>query len=353
MWDFPLFPQSASTHAPKVDAVYIGLMIVSAAFTLSFAFFVLYFAVKYRRGSRADRSGIQDSNPIAEAVYITVPTLLGIGLFVWGALVYFELVSPPGDAVDIYVIGKQWMWKAQHPEGSKEINELHVPVGQPVRLVMTSQDVIHSFYIPAFRVKQDVLPGRYTTLWFQPTKVGRYRLFCAEYCGAEHSRMGGWVTVMEPSEYEEWLEGSSEQTGMAVAGEALFRQYHCSGCHGGNSTVKAPPLEGVFGGPVPLLNDPADPNSGVRIIQADERYLRDSILRPKDEVVAGYEPLMPSFEGQIPEEDMLKLVAYIKSIGRGRTTRPTTDRGMQDGEGAPSNITEIMGMGTGNGGDAR
>lgn len=344
MWDFPLFPNSASTHAPKVDAVYIGLLIVSAAFTFAFAFFVLFFAVKYRRGSRADRSNIKDSSPVAEAIYITVPTLMGIGLFVWGAIVYFDLITPPGDSVEIYVIGKQWMWKAQHPEGSKEINELHVPVGKPVRLIMTSQDVIHSFYIPDFRVKQDVLPGRYTTMWFMPTKVGRYRLFCTEYCGTEHSRMGGWVTVMEPAEYEEWLGGSSETTGMAAEGASLFRQYHCSGCHGTNSTVKAPPLEGVYGGPVPLLNDPADPQSGVKIIRADERYIRDSILLPKNEVVAGYEPLMPSFAGQIPEEDLLKLIAYIKSIGRDRPTRALDDRGMDPGEGAVTNVTEITGM---------
>ncbi|WP_169980288.1 cytochrome c oxidase subunit II [Tautonia rosea] len=350
MWEFPLFPDSASTFAPKVDALYIGLMIVSAAFTFAFCFFVLFFAVKYRRGSKADRSNIRDSSPLAEAIYITVPTLIGIGLFMWGAIIYFELVSPPGDSIEIYVTGKQWMWKAQHPEGSSEINELHIPAGKPVRLIMTSEDVIHSYYIPDFRAKQDVLPGRYTSMWFHPTKVGRFRLFCTEYCGTEHSRMGGWVTVMEPAAYEAWLEGSSETTGLAAEGEALFRQYHCSGCHGANSTVKAPPLEGVFGGPVPLLNDPKDPQSGSKIIVADERYVRDSILRPMEEVVAGYEPLMPSFAGQIPEDDLLKLVSYIKSIGRGRQTRTLTDRGMSEGEGAASNITDFMGGTSANGG---
>ena len=349
MWDFPLFPDSASTIAPKIDAVTIGLTIVSAAFTFAFAFFVLFFAVKYRRGSRADRSGIKDSSPIAEAIYITVPTLLGIGLFVWAAIIYFEVVTPPGDALEVYVVGKQWMWKVQHPEGSKEINELHVPVNQPTRLVMTSQDVIHSFFIPAFRVKQDVLPGRYTSLWFEPKEVGRFRLFCAEYCGTDHSRMGGWVTVMDPADYEAWLEGGTESTGMAAAGEELFRQYHCSGCHFGNSTVEAPPLEGVYGGPVPLLEDPEDPGGGTKIIKADERYIRDSILLPKDEVVAGYEPLMPSFSGQIPEEDLLKLIAYIKSIGRGSPRRAAADRGEDAGEGAPENITEILGPGNGGG----
>ena len=354
MWDFPLFPESASTHAPKIDALYIGLVLVSVAFTVAFSVAVLFFAVRYRVGSRADRSGAKDSSPIAETLYITVPTLIGLGLFVWGAVLYFDLITPPGNATEIYIVGKQWMWKAQHPEGSKEINALHVPAGKPVKLIMTSQDVIHSFFIPDFRVKQDVLPGgRYTMLWFQPTKVGRFRLFCTEYCGTEHSRMGGWVTVMEPADYEAWLEGGTATTPMATAGEQLFRQYHCSGCHGANGAVRCPPLEGVFGGPVPILQDPEDPNGGTRIIKADERYIRDSIMRPTDEVVAGFEPLMPSFEGQIPEEDMLKLVAYIKSIGRGRPVRPAEDRGMGDGEGAPSNITEIMGPGDpqGNGGD--
>ena len=211
------------------------------------------------------------------------------------------------------------MWKAQHPEGSKEINELHVPVGQPVRLIMTSQDVIHSFFIPAFRVKQDVLPGRYTSLWFEPTKVGRYHLFCAEYCGTDHSRMGGWVTVMEPADYEEWLEpAGTETTGMAAAGEQLFRQYHCSGCHGANVDGQVPAAGGRLRRPGAAAQRPGRPESGAEIIKADERYIRDSILLPKSQVVAGYEPLMPSFAGQIPEEDLLKIIAYIKSIGRGK-----------------------------------
>lgn len=350
MWDFPLFPQQASTIAPKIDAVTIALTVVSAAFTFAFAFFVLFFAVKYRRGSRADRSNIKDSNPIAEAVYISVPTVLGIGLFAWGAITYFEVVTPPGDALEIYIIGKQWMWKAQHPEGSKEINELHVPVNTPVRLIMTSQDVIHDFFIPDFRVKQDVLPGRYTSLWFEPKKVGRFHLFCAEYCGTDHSRMGGWVTVMDPADYEAWLAGGSDSAGLAAAGEKLFRQYHCSGCHGTNSTVKCPPLEGVYDGPVPLLTDPNDPTSPAKIVEADERYIRDSVRLPKEEVVAGYAPLMPPFPPEVlPEEDLLKIVAYIKSIGRGSPQRPASDRGEPMGERDPEEINEIMGMGSGGG----
>jgi len=339
MGDFPLFPESASTIAPKIDAVYIALVIVSFAFTFAFSFFVLYFAIKYRRGSKADRSNIRNENPKFEALFISIPTVIGIGLFIWGAIVYFEVIAPPGDAIQISIVGKQWMWKAQHPAGSSEINELHVPVGQPIQLRMTSQDVIHSFFIPDFRVKQDVLPGRETSLWFQPTRVGRYRLYCAEYCGTDHSRMVGWVEVMDRARYEAWLEGSSDSTGLATEGERLFRQYHCSGCHGGNATVKAPPLEGVFGGPVPILTE-----FGTEIIQADERYLRDSIRLPGEEVVAGYEPLMPPFPPEVlPEGDLFKIVAYLKSIGRGSTKRPEEDR---DGpELTAEEIQNIMGRG--------
>ncbi len=347
MWNFPLFPDSASTVAPRVDAVFIGLILVSAMFTLAFAFFVLYFAVKYRRGSKADRSNVVNSNPIAEAVYITLPTLLGIGLFVWGTITYFEIVTPPGDAIDIYVIGKQWMWKAHHPQGRKEINMLHVPVNQPVRLKMRSQDVIHSFFIPDFRVKQDVVPGIETSLWFEATKTGDYKLFCTEYCGTNHSRMIGMVRVLDQADYEAWLEAGSNSAALAAEGQQLFRRYHCSGCHGGNGSVKAPPLEGVFDGPVPLLVDPKDPSQGVEIIKADRRYIVDSIRRPQDEVVAGYEPLMPPFPPEaLPEDDLLKILAYIKSIGRGSDRTPD-----DQGPGAPTNVTEVMSPSLTTGGD--
>lgn len=347
MWDFPLTPDAASSVAPRVDEVFYGLVLMSVAFVLFFTSGLIFFAIKYRKGSSADRSNPVYSNSKAEAIFITIPTLLGIGIFVWSTIVYFDLIDPPGDAIDIYVTGKQWMWKVQHPEGSSEINDLHVPVGQPIRLLMTSEDVIHSYFLPAFRLKQDVLPGRTTTLWFRPTKVGRYRIFCAEYCGSEHSRMGGWMTVMEPSDYERWLEqGSNANTAMASEGERLFRQYHCSGCHGGDSTsgeravVRAPNLEGVYGGPVPILEEG---DKTPRIIQADERYIRDSILLPNTQVVAGYEALMPSFAGQISEDDLFKILAYIKSIGRGSQRRPAIDRGEKVGEDSAADIANRMG----------
>ncbi len=345
MWDFPLFPDQASTAAPRVDALYFGIVAVSLAFTLAFAVAVIYFAIKYRAGSSADRSNIKESDPIAETLYIGVPTLLGIGIFLWGAIEYFDLISPPGDATEMYVVGKQWMWKIQHPQGKSEINNLHVPLGRPIKLTMSSQDVIHSFYIPAFRVKQDVMPGKYTSLWFQPTKVGRFRLFCTEYCGSEHSRMGGWVTVLEPDDYESWLSEGPRNTALAAEGQQLFKQYHCSGCHGGDSNtgeravVRAPNLEGVFGGPVPI-----QVGDKVELIQADDRYVRDSILKPADEVVAGYKPLMPSFAGQISEDDLLKIMAYIKSIGRGSGRRANPDYD-ERGEDALPEITKRMGAG--------
>jgi cytochrome c oxidase subunit 2 len=218
--------------------------------------------------------------------------------------------------LEVYVVAKQWMWHTQHAEGRAEINELHVPVGRAIKLIMTSQDVIHSFYVPAFRVKQDVLPGRFTSMWFQPARAGRYHLFCAEYCGTNHSTMGGWVTVMEPIEFEQWLAQAGTGPSMAEEGERLFVQYHCAGCHRGSQIVHAPRLEGVFGRPVPIQQ-----GRDIRFVPADDRYIRDSILRPKSEVVAGYEPVMPSFEGQIGEPDLLKILAYIKSIGAKEATR--------------------------------
>ncbi len=327
MWDFPLFPKSASTTAPLVDSVYIAVMAVAVIFSLVVCTLIIAFAIRYRRSSQADRTNPKTSDIRMEAAFVGIPTILGIALFAYSAYIYFDIYNPPGDSVDVYVIGKQWMWKMQHPEGTSEINELHVPLGQPVRLVMTSQDVIHSFFIPDFRVKQDVLPGRYTQLWFNPTKVGSYRLFCAEYCGTDHSRMGGFIHVMEPADFEAWLAGGTSNLSMAAEGERLFRQYHCSGCHGENPSVRAPRLEGVYGGPVPI-----EDGEDVRIIQADERYIRDSILLPKQEIVAGYEPLMPSYAGQINDEDLLKIIAYIKSIGRGSGRRPPEDRGERLGE---------------------
>jgi cytochrome c oxidase subunit II len=310
MWNFPLFPDQASSMAPQVDALYFFELGVSAFFTALICIFIVTFAARYRQKSNVDRSNPPTASRLMEVLWIGIPLALGMVMFVWGANLFFRIYDPPGNALEVAVVGKQWMWYVQHAEGRSEINELHVPLGGPVRLRMTSQDVIHSFYVPAFRVKQDVLPGRYTSLWFEPTQVGRYHLYCAEYCGTNHSTMGGWVTVMEPVDYQRWLTEGGVGPSMAEEGQRLFVQHHCAGCHRGSQTVKAPPLEGVFGKPVPIQD-----GKEVRFVTADPAYIRDSILMPKAQIVAGYEPLMPSFKDQISEPDLLKIIAYIKSIG--------------------------------------
>lgn len=309
MWNFPLFPEQGSGIARKVDAVMLFEVGVLLFFSLFVLFLVVVLGTRYRAGNRVDRSRVPTHNNAIEAIWIGVPFVISMVMFAWSAVVFFEQYSVPADAVEIPVVGRQWMWKVQHPEGKKEINELHIPVGQAVKLKMISQDVIHSFYVPAFRVKQDVLPGRYTEMWFRPDKVGKYHLFCTEYCGTEHSVMGGSVYVMEPSDYERWLSEGSESS-LAREGAKLFVQHNCAGCHGAQQVVKAPRLEGVYGSQVPIMKD-----GTVEFVEADDRYIRDSILLPKSQVVAGYEPVMPSYTGQIEEEDLIKIIAYIKSIG--------------------------------------
>jgi cytochrome c oxidase subunit 2 len=320
MWDFPLFPDQASTTARSVDVLMLFEMGVLLFFTAFICILILSFAVRYRRGARVNRSNPPTQNLVIEALWIGIPLTISLGMFVWGAVVFHEIYQPPPDASEIDVIGKQWMWYAQHPEGRGETNELHVPLGRPVVLKMTSQDVIHSFFMPAFRVKQDVVPGRYTSVWFRPTKIGKYHLFCAEYCGTNHSLMGGWVYVMDPADYEQWLQKTGPGPSMAQEGERLFVQHNCAGCHRGSQVVRAPALEGIYNSQVPI-QEGTGKDAKVHFVTADDRYIRDSILLPKSEVAAGYDPVMPSFKGQIPEEDLLKIMAYIKSIGRKEVAR--------------------------------
>jgi cytochrome c oxidase subunit 2 len=329
MWNFPLVPEQASDTARNYDFVFWYETGIVVFFTLFVCVLILVLITRYRRGARRDRSNPPEGNLALEALWIGGPLIISVSMFALSTALYIEQFRPPADAVVIPVVGKQWMWKLQHPEGRSEINELHVPVGQAVRLRMISQDVIHSFFVPAFRVKQDVLPGRYTEMWFRPTKVGRFRIFCAEYCGTDHSVMGGWVEVMSPADYERWLAEDAGGTSMAEQGRALFVQHHCAGCHGENATVRAPRLEGVYGRPVPIQE-----GDQVRFVNADDRYIRDSILLPKKEVVAGYQPLMPSFAGQISEEDLLRIIAYIKSIGS-RAEGAAADRGVEPATGLP------------------
>lgn len=322
MWDFPLFPERASTIAGRVDNVFFVLVAISVFFTFAIGFTIIFFAIRYRKGSSADRSHAFSSNLKLEIAWMGIPFVIVLGIFAIGTQVFVEMFIPPKDATPIYVVGKQWMWKIQHPQGRSEINEIHLPLGKPVKLIMTSQDVIHSFYIPAFRMKQDVVPGRLTSEWFEPNKVGRYHLFCAEYCGTEHSRMGGWAVVMEPADYEKWLKGAPDGSGggssdaapsMASTGAKLFEKYHCTGCHGMNSQFKAPKLDGVFGNKVPIM---AANGKDVEFVDADYRYIRDSILLPKSQVVAGFDPVMPSYKDVLKEEELLQIMEYIQSIGR-------------------------------------
>jgi cytochrome c oxidase subunit II len=312
--NFPLWPDRASTAAGNVDALFIFLLIVSGLMTLLIFTAVVYFAARYRhrRGVLAEQ--IEGSTPL-ELTWSIIPLGVFMVIFLWGAIVYFKSRTPPRDATEVYVVAKQWMWKLEHAEGQREINELHVPVGRDVKLIMTSQDVIHSFFVPAFRMKQDVLPGRYTIAWFRATKPGTYHLFCAEYCGTQHSGMIGSIVVMEPAQYESWMSGGS--TGpLSASGEKIFSELGCVTCHRTDTQGRGPSLQGVFGKPV-LLEDG-------RTVVADENYVRESILDPGAKVVNGFKPVMPTFQGLVSEEQLNALVAYVKSLSSAGQTGGNT-----------------------------
>jgi cytochrome c oxidase subunit 2 len=301
----PLFPESASSVSGGVDQLYFFLVAVSAFFAILIFALVAYFALRYRRREGVAARQIHGSTRL-ELLWTVIPFILVMVMFGWGAGLYYRNSRTPQGAMEIYVVGKQWMWKLQHPEGPREINELHVPVGVPVRLIMTSEDVIHSFYVPAFRIKQDALPGRFTSQWFRATKPGQYHLFCAEYCGTEHSGMIGSVHAMEPADYQEWLISRSTGESMAVVGKRIFDQLACSGCHRERETSRGPALAGVFGKQVVL--------EGGRSVTVDEGYLRESILNPRAKTVMGYQQVMPTYQGQVNEDQLVRLIAYIKSL---------------------------------------
>ncbi|WP_437201407.1 cytochrome c oxidase subunit II [Planctomicrobium sp. SH664] len=309
---FQFFPEQASTFAKDVDVLYGFQVAVTIFFTLLICALILGFGIYYRRGSKAKR-GNQSTSTLMELMWASVPLVLSMTMFAWGAVIFYQEQVPPPNTLDIEVVGKQWMWKAQHPGGMSEINSLHVPAGQPIRLRMVSEDVIHSFFVPAFRVKQDVLPGYYTQMWFQATKPGDYHLFCAEYCGTDHSLMKGTVTVMEPTEYARWLSGSTNDP-PAVAGQKLFERYRCNTCHKSEGGGNGPSLVGLYGRVEPL--------AGGKTIVANEQYLRDSILNPQKHIVAGFQPLMPSFQGQINESEVLALIAYMKTLKTAEADAP-------------------------------
>jgi cytochrome c oxidase subunit 2 len=313
---FALIPEKASTLAPQVDAVYFGMLLLCGLTLLIVLTLMTRFIVRYRKGNLAADRSHRWPEPVKERLewtWIIIPLLIFLAVFSWGGLVYVRLYSVPADGLEIHAIAKQWMWEFQHPGGQREINELHVPANRPVKITLASQDVIHSFYVPAFRLKRDVVPGRYHQAWFEATEPGRYYLFCAEYCGTMHSQMRGQVVVMPPPDYAQWLQQQGSSASLAAEGAALFRSYGCSGCHGSNSSVRAPNLAGIYGRPQPL-------SDGSTII-VDDAYIRDSILQPRKQVVAGFEPIMPSFAGQIEEGDILKLIAFIKSLQPGQEIR--------------------------------
>jgi cytochrome c oxidase subunit II len=302
---FRLFPEQASKGAAQVDYLYFFLLAVASFFSLLICAMIVYFAVRYRRNAVVDRSDPPTKNVPLELAWTVIPFVLTMVMFVWGAKLYFDEYRPPSDAIEISVVAKQWMWKLQHPQGKQEINELHLAVGRPVKLRMISEDVIHSFYVPNFRVKMDVLPGRYTSIWFQPTKPGIYHLFCAEYCGTSHSKMIGQIVVQEPAEFADWLRGATAES-PAAQGRKLFEQFRCNQCHQNKTDSRCPPLEGLYGKKVVL--------QGGATVTADDDYLRESIVNPTAKIVAGYQPLMPSFKGQIGEEGILDIVAYLKTL---------------------------------------
>jgi len=303
----PFIPESASTMSWKVDALYFYLSGVTVFFTLLISIILIFFVIRYRR-----RTPYEIPRPIAgshklETLWTVIPFVIAMTMFAWGARVYFEQYSPPENAIEIYVVGKQWMWKIQHSTGQREINELHIPVGRKVKLIMTSEDVIHDFFVPAFRMKADVVPGIYTSEWFEATKPGTYHLFCAEYCGMNHSGMIGSVIVMEPREFDNWLSGNAGNQTPAAAGQQLYQSLGCVSCHGANGEGgRGPTLAGLFGRQTLL--------STGQTVRADEAYIRESIINPQAKLVAGFGPIMPTFQGQVSEDQLVQLLAFIKSL---------------------------------------
>lgn len=336
----PLFPEQASTFAWQVDTLYFYLIFISAFFTIGIAAAVFFFFVKYREKEKY-ATGAEIHGSIAlETIWSIIPFVISMTIFLGGAVVYYNQYRPPADSMEIYVVGKQWMWKFQHGTGQREINELHVPIGRNVKLTMTTEDVLHDVYIPAFRTKADVIPGRYTTIWFNATKPGKYHLYCAEYCGLNHSGMGGWVYVMEQRDFDNWLSGNTSGQTPVQAGQDLFQnKLGCASCHQGGASQRGAHLEGLYGTDVKLTTG--------QTVKADDEYLRNSILNPSSQIVEGYQPIMPTFKGQVTEDQLVSLIAYIKSLGGktgGSLTTGTASSGMNSG----GNMTGTSGGGNSN-----
>jgi cytochrome c oxidase subunit II len=303
----PLQPPAASTIAGGVDELYYVLSGITAFFAVLIFSIIFYFMVKYRRRSDDEHAPATHTSMALELTWTIIPSLICVVLFIWASELYVRNARPPAASSEIFVIGKQWMWHIQHPEGPREIDELHVPVGVPIKVTMTSQDVIHDFYIPAFRVKKDALPGRYSSIWFQATETGIFHLFCAQYCGTNHSAMIGWVYVMTPTDYAAWLAGGEKTESMAQQGEQLFSQFGCGSCHTSGSGGRGPSLVGLYGKPEKMQNGQTN--------IVDENLIRQAILSPSSVQMSGYPAIMPTYQGQIDEEQVLQLIAYVKSLG--------------------------------------
>jgi cytochrome c oxidase subunit 2 len=311
MGKIALWPEGASTTAVEVDQLFFFLLAICGTVGALVAFLLVYFCIRYRRrpGEKGPPPETHQSRAL-EWFWTLSPLVVFMGMFVWGGEVYFRAYRAPDNAPVVYVVGKQWMWKFQHPEGQREINTLHVPVGRPTKLVMTSEDVIHSLFIPDFRIHMDLLPERYTSVWFQPIRTGRFRLFCSQYCGTNHAGMVGEVIVMEPEEYQRWLQFGAEGS-LALQGRKIFLKYRCLSCHSATAVARAPVLEDLYGRRVQLEDG--------RTVTADDNYIRESILYPSAKIVAGYANIMPMFKGEINEEEIIALNAYIQSLRPGKT----------------------------------
>ncbi len=326
----PLFPEQASTFAWQVDALYFFILAVTLFFGLGSAAVIFFFAVKYREKEKFVKGADIHGSMVLEFTWTVIPFVIAMVMFVAGAYVFYNLYRPPVDTTDIYVVGKQWMWKFQHETGQREINELHIPVGRKIKLIMTTEDVIHDVYVPAFRTKADVVPGRYSTIWFEPTKPGKYHLYCAEYCGLNHSGMGGWVYVMEQRDFDNWLSGNVSGQTPVEAGKDLFEnKLGCASCHAGGPQQRGAKLEGLYGTEVKLV--------GGGTVKADDEYIRNSILNPASQIVEGYQPIMPTFKGQVTEEQLLSLVAYIKSLSKNGGTSTSSGAMSNSAPTAPTN----------------
>lgn len=303
--NFAVFPEEASTIAPYTDALYFYLICISLFGIVVVLILMVGFSVRYRR-ERSPEAVQIEGNTLLEAAWTIIPLALFMISFVWGALLYFRIYDPPTNAMNIYIVGKQWMWKAEHPGGQHEINALHIPINQPVQLTMISQDVFHSFSIPAFRVKREVIPGRYTTVWFQATKTGTFHLFCSQYCGTLHSSMIGEIVVMQPADFQAWIAGSTSGHSLAQNGERLFESLGCNSCHSGNANAHGPNLAQSYGSKIQMAN-------GSTVV-VDDAFLRDSILNPTMHQIQGFAPIMPTYQGQVSEDGLIDLVEYIRRL---------------------------------------